>query len=523
MLDFMGLQSLVTLAGGLGMFLLGIHHVCDSLRRALQKLVAGKLSGVVSGAVFTALVQSSSAAILTVIGFVSAGLVTHGQAVAVVMGANLGTTATTWLVAVFGLKLKISAAALPMIGLGGFLWILAKGRTRACGAVLAGFGLLFTGIEYMQGGMAGFDWNLAGAGGGAGGVWLLAGIGVLMTIVMQSSSAAIATTLVALASGALTLDQAFALVVGQNLGTTATAALAAIGAGLAVRRTAIAHILFNSIISMLALLCLPYLAELARWSGGHMGGEDVITLAAFHTLFKLAGLLIFFPWMGAFARMIEWMTGKGEITAVARLDPTLAKAGGPVAMEAGWRAMVELANLAFAALARRCKGQPANDTSWREEIPKITGFIEKLRFESTESQSMPDRRARLWHAIDHFERLADNLAEPAEALEAAIPAAEIESGIKALEMWRAWAAAGMAGSVDDAVDALAACSANYASLRKTRRDGLLEQLGYGNERPSDAMGRMEALRWLDGSFYHAWRLADSLRHAAGGDGAGRAG
>ena len=508
------------------MFLLGIHHLADglkglagdALRRALQKLVSGKLSGVVSGAVFTALVQSSSAAILTVIGFVSAGLVTYGQAVAVVMGANLGTTATTWLVALFGFKVKISAAALPMIGLGGFLWILAKGRTRACGAVLAGFGLLFTGIEYMQGGMAEIGWDLTGVGGGAGGVWLLAGIGALMTIVMQSSSAAVATTLVALASGTLTLDQAFSLVVGQNLGTTATAGLAAIGAGLAVRRTALAHIVFNCIIGVLSILGLSYLGVAARWAGGHLGGADVITLAAFHSLFKLGGLLLFFPWIGSFARMIEWMTGRGEISAVARLDATLAKAGGPVALEAGWRAMVGLTSQAYAALAARCSGLPTGDTGWREEIPTVAGFIEKLRFESTESQSMPDRRARLWHAIDHLQRLAENLGEPVEGLESAAPAGAIQPGLEALKIWRSWAAAGMPADAEDAVAALAACSADFATLRKSRRTEWLEQLGHGNEQPADAMRHMEALRWVDGCFYHAWRLADSLRLAAGGGG-----
>ena len=132
----------VTLLGGLGLFLLGIHHLTeglkglagDSLRRALQRLVSGRFSAVLSGAFFTAVIQSSTAAILTVIGFVSAGLVTFVQAVGMIVGATLGTTSTLWLVAVFGLRFRISAAALPMLGIGAFLWLIARGKTRSFGA-----------------------------------------------------------------------------------------------------------------------------------------------------------------------------------------------------------------------------------------------------------------------------------------------------------------------------------------------------------------------------------------------------
>src|SRR6516165_2826243 len=137
----MNASSAVTLLGGLGLFLLGIHHLTeglkglagDSLRRALQWLVSSRFSAVVSGTVFTALIQSSTAAILTVIGFVSAGLVTFAQAVGVIMGATLGTTSTAWIVAIFGFRLRIASAALPILGLGALLWLVARGKTRSSG------------------------------------------------------------------------------------------------------------------------------------------------------------------------------------------------------------------------------------------------------------------------------------------------------------------------------------------------------------------------------------------------------
>ena len=203
----MNTSSAVTIVGGLGLFLLGIHHLTeglkglagDSLRRVLQAMVGGRVSAIISGALFTVAIQSSTATTLTVIGFVSAGLVTFSQAVGVIIGATFGTTSTPWLVAIFGFRLRISAFALPMLGIGAFLWLIAKEKTRSAGAILAGFGLLFVGIDYLQNGMEGISWNLGAIGGtGFGWQWILAGVGTLMSIVMQSSSAAAATTLVAL-------------------------------------------------------------------------------------------------------------------------------------------------------------------------------------------------------------------------------------------------------------------------------------------------------------------------------------
>jgi phosphate:Na+ symporter len=148
-------SAAVTLLGGLGLFLLGIHHLTqglktlagESLRRVLQKLVAGRFSAVALGVLFTIATQSSTATSLTVIGFVSAGLVTVAQAIAVIAGATLGTTSTPWMVAVLGFRVRIADAALPILGVGAFLWLIGGGKARSLGAVLAGFGLIFTGIE----------------------------------------------------------------------------------------------------------------------------------------------------------------------------------------------------------------------------------------------------------------------------------------------------------------------------------------------------------------------------------------
>lgn len=512
-------QSLIQLIGGLGMFLLGIHHLTeglkgiagDALRRALNTLVAGKWSAMLTGTVFTAIIQSSSATTLMVIGFVSAGLVTFPQAVAVVLGANLGTTATSWLVAVFGFKLKIAVVALPMLGVGAFLWLLGKGRIRAVGAMLAGFGLIFTGIDYLQAGMAGVDWNLSDMGGGMRAQWLLAGIGLLMTVAMQSSSAAGATTLVALAAGTVTLDQAFALVIGQNIGTTVTAAMAAVGGGMAVKRTALAHILFNVITGLLAMFILQPLGLAARWLGELMQDDSgVLALAAFNTLFNVIGLMIFFPWLGGFARGIVWLTGRSGVSAVERLDPTVAKSGSPVALEAAWLALAELGAAACKVLKSRIDDGDETAAEIRAEIPQVRMFIENLRFEGTEAQTLVDRRVRIWHALDHLSKLADDLAEPSLPGRMETLDEEFRQARLALEGWIS------GGAVDlEKVVALETSSLHFTEARKDHRARLLEDVALGRFMPQQAATRLEIIRWTDDALYHAWRLAHSLNASKG--------
>src|SRR5215510_13542454 len=388
----MDTTAVVTVLGGLGLFLLGIHHLTeglkslagDSLRRALQRLVSGRFSAVVSGALFTVAIQSSTATILTVIGFVSAGLVTFSQAIGITIGATLGTTSTPWMVAYFGLRIRIADAALPLLGVGALLWLVASGRLRSLGAILAGFGLLLTGIDFLQTGMKGISWDLESfAGTGAGARWVLAGIGIFMTIVMQSSSAAAATTLVALDAGSLTFEQGCAMVVGQSIGTAATSALAALGGGIAVRRTAYGQIIYSVAVGILGMLFLGPLSAAADWVGARLQNPDgVLALAAFSTIYKLAGIAAFYPWLNQFARFIERITGTGADTAVSRLEPLVAETGGPLALETAWRATLEVARNSVEALRGRLTGEPVKYTSQIEAIQQIDHFLETISLET---------------------------------------------------------------------------------------------------------------------------------------------
>jgi phosphate:Na+ symporter len=516
--------STVTLLGGLGLFLLGIHHLTeglkglagDSLRRAMQRLVSSRFSAVVSGAFFTAVIQSSTAAIMTVIGFVSAGLVTFTQAVGMIVGATLGTTSTIWLVAIFGLRFRISAAALPMLGIGAFLWLIARGKTRSFGALLAGFGLIFTGIDFLQTGMGGVSWNLeAFAGHGFGARWVLAGIGVLMSIIMQSSTAAGATTLVALNAGSLTFQQGCAMIVGQSIGTAATTGLVMIGGSLAVRRSSMAHIIFSLIVGVLGILFLGPLTAAADWVGARLYDPDgVLAMATFSSLFKLAGIVVFYPWLDGFARFIVRISGKGSDSAVSRLDPALAEGGATVALEAGWRAILELARGAVDAIRRRLAGESVKYDPPVEAVQQTEHFLESLKIETTDLGTIGPRLVRLVHALDHLSELNDDLKRIPPVVTGGQPPAGFEAGAQALGSWLD-ATKDPKEAPDPAIfKALEAASKQLNEERKTDRSKILEDIALQRTPMATARTALETLAWADLTLFHSWRLIESLRIAS---------
>ena len=226
--------------GGIGLFLLGMKIMTDALREAagagLRRLLARftttPLRGVASGALTTAVIQSSSATTVMTVGFVGAGLLSFPHALGVIYGANIGTTVTGWIVSLVGFKLRLGTVAMGLLFMASLALLLTEGRMARLGRIAAGFSLLFIGLDMMQD-------SMSGAGGwlhpdrmpsdGIGGLLIMAFVGLAMTVVMQSSSAAVAVVLVLLDSGALTLMHAAAAVIGMNLGTTFTALLAVLG------------------------------------------------------------------------------------------------------------------------------------------------------------------------------------------------------------------------------------------------------------------------------------------------------
>lgn len=307
------------LAGGLGLFLLAVNMITDglklaaghALREILRKWTRSPAHGIATGVSITAIVQSSSAVTVATIGFVNAGLITMYQALGIVYGANIGTTMTGWLVAIVGFKIKVEIFALPLIGIGMILRLTGGNSRRApLGLALAGFGLFFIGIDVLkeafEGLAAAIDLQRFTLDGVLG-VLMYAGIGFLMTVLTQSSSAAIAITLTAATGGILGVYAAAAMVIGANVGTTSTAALAVIGATPNAKRVASAHVIFNFATGVVALMILPVLFLLIKYTGKLLGLEDIpaVTLALFHTTFNILGVLLMLPVSDRLASFLE--------------------------------------------------------------------------------------------------------------------------------------------------------------------------------------------------------------------------
>jgi len=312
------LQSIVQFAGGIGLFLLGMRLLTDglkiaagpALRELLNRATRSQWRAFTSGALITALVQSSAAVIVATIGFVNAGLMSLAQAVGLIFGANVGTTLTSWIVALVGFDVDLQALGLPAIAGGMAIWVLAVGRRAAFGQAIVGIGIFFLGLDVLKDAFVGVDGGLEQLldhSGGAMRILLFALVGVLLTVLMQSSSAALAVTLTAAAGGVLPLPAAAAMVIGANLGTTSTAIFATIGATAAARRVAAAHVVFNLIVTVVALPLLPWLLEASQWSAARVGGAPgpATVLAVLHTFANLLGVLLVWPMTGQLVRLLE--------------------------------------------------------------------------------------------------------------------------------------------------------------------------------------------------------------------------
>ncbi len=302
----MSIAAVLTFLGGIGLFLLGMRLMTeglttaagDTLRSILEAATHSRLRALVSGVLITSLVQSSSAVIFTTIGFVNVGLLSLMQSVGVIYGANLGTTLTSWIVALVGFNVDLQAMSLPAVGIGMGLSVISKSqRLSGIGQALTGFGLFFLGIDVLRDAFAGLGDVIALEGwAGQGGLSLLlfVGIGIVMTLLVQSSSAALAIILTATAGGLIPINAAAAMVIGANVGTTSTGVFAAIGATAPAKRAASAHVIFNVVTAVVAFTLLMPLLWLVSTLANYFGSQNQLatSLAIFHTLVKTMGILI---------------------------------------------------------------------------------------------------------------------------------------------------------------------------------------------------------------------------------------
>ncbi|MEM7223081.1 MAG: Na/Pi symporter [Pseudomonadota bacterium] len=510
--------------GGLGLFLLGMVVLTEGLRQlagnALRQLLARftktPIRGVAAGALSTAIVQSSSATTVTAVGFVGAGLLSFPQGLGIVFGANIGTTVTGWIVAVLGFKLHLGTVVLLLILIGVLLRLFARGRWRAVGWALTGFALLFVGIDLMQQGMAQFEGAVTPADFPEdtllGRLQLLL-IGVAITLVTQSSSAGVAAALVALSAGTISFAQAAAMVIGMDVGTTFTAALATVGGSTAARRTGAAHVVYNLLTGIMAFFLLgPFAGAVAPWLAAGAAGDAQIALVAFHTTFNVLGVLLVLPLTSAFARLIIRLVPERGPPLLRRLDRRLLR--DPSAAIDGAAATVrDIAVTLIALLADLLNpaGQPSDARPRLAEIDEALeatrGFVEQIPSEPAEAHAKLRLGATV-HALDHLLRLSSRCAQ-----EARLESLESEPRLRRLSALLR-AATLMAGQdLEGAERRFDLLQELLRRQRRSYRERLVTTATAGQVGASETLRRLDSLRWLHRVAYHLWRILHHLGRA----------
>ncbi len=508
--------------GGIGLFLLGMSLMTDGLRdfaggwlrEQLVRFTGTPFRAFLSGAIATLMVQSSSATTVAVVGFVSAGLLTFPQALGVLFGASLGTTATGWFVATIGLKFRFGLYVLPLLVGGVFLRLLGRGRQVSLGDALSGFALIFVGLEYMQHAMENVASQIDVSRVAELGILsdlLAVLVGIVLTILMQSSSATVATALTALNAGTITLEHAAAIVIGAAIGTTVTGVLAALRSNVPARRTAMAHVFFNLATGLVALILLPFFLRLLSFMESFLQwDEPAISLAAFHSLFILVGVALFLPLIHRFANFIEWWVpdlGPGwtrHLDAAVRRVPA-------VAIEATRRALRETAigivDTLLTGLERR--EWPANNAEYLETLQEIQNYLEQLPVSSDDAKMIQERLAQM-HAIDHLLRLRSRLTPPF-TLQRALADSQQAAAIEQVRQVLGFAREGMTlGLSNEATTTMAGVVDSLKRLREEQRMSAIQSTALGTRTPAETLQLLDALRWMERVAAHASRTSAYL-------------
>lgn len=510
--------------GGVGLFLLGMLILTDglkslagnSLRRALARFTTNPATGAAAGAVTTAIIQSSSATTVTAIGFVGAGLLTFPQALGVIFGANIGTTMTGWLVALIGFKLKLGVAVLPVVLVGVLLKMFGRGRLQPLGWALAGFSLLFIGIDAMQSGMAVFEGQVTPTDfpdDTLTGRLQLVLIGIAITLVTQSSSAGIATAMVALATGTISFPQAAAMVIGMDVGTTFTAFLATLGGSTAMRQTGYAHVLYNVMTGVMAFILLGfYTTAVQGWIDTTNGGDAQVALVAFHSLFNFLGVILILPLTGRFAALITRLVPERGSSLTQKLDEGLIQ-DPPAAVDAAAAAARAVAKDLFHVLADLLDPHLKDDAeqerlvTLHRALDDTRDYLNRIKTEPEET-GVHARHVATVHAIDHLIRLHvrcrnsdplkirrtdKRLQRLAQILERAVLERAAEPLTQDGEEWL------------DRVRTL------LRRQRHSYRERLIRHASTGRIDPEQVGDRLDSVRWLHRSAYHVWRATHHLR------------
>ncbi|HAT63309.1 MAG TPA: MFS transporter [Flavobacteriaceae bacterium] len=331
-----GFTDFLQLFGSLGLFLFGMKVMSDALlnlagdrmRKILATMTSNKYMGIFTGFLITSVIQSSSATTLMVVSFSNASLLTLTEAISVIMGANIGTTITAWLITILGFKVSMSAIALPLVGFGFAFTFSKKPSLKNWGAFIIGFSILFIGLQFLKDAVPDIKSNpeilaflTSYTDLGFWSILIFLLIGTLLTVIIQSSSATMALTLIMTAQGWISFELAAAMVLGENIGTTITANLAAIVANFQAKRTARAHFLFNIIgVIWVLILFYPFL-KLVTWVSEKAGSDSPYLTAAaipvaislFHTIFNICNTFLLMWFIKPIAKIVERLVPEKEI------------------------------------------------------------------------------------------------------------------------------------------------------------------------------------------------------------------
>ncbi|MDX3773276.1 Na/Pi symporter [Chromatiaceae bacterium AAb-1] len=321
----------VIVFGAIGLILLGMDWISNGLKTAagpgllhyLQRWTAKPVQGLTVGIVSTVAVQSSTVTTVAVISFVNAGILSLYHAAYVIYGSNIGTSVTGWFVALIGLQFKVELLAMPMVGLGALLKLFSRSvRQQGLGEGLIGFGVFFLGIGFMKdsfdAAFVGLEFSYLDALGFAG-LLLAVLLGTVLSVVMQASVAVIAMAITVVNSGLISLEVASAIVIGASIGTTSTAIMSTLAATAQAKRLAWLHVIFNLLTGLIALLLLsPLLWILTTVQLWFMDSvQAAVTLALYHTLFKIVGVMLIWPFTG---RLVSWLNKRFQRKSMLQLD-----------------------------------------------------------------------------------------------------------------------------------------------------------------------------------------------------------
>ncbi|MDH7552231.1 MAG: Na/Pi symporter [Spirochaetota bacterium] len=519
----MNISDIITAIGGIGILLLGIVLMSEAIqklagprfRKILANLTGGKFKALLTGMLVTTIIQASSATAIATIGFVSAGLITIPQALAVIFGANVGTTATAWLVTMFGIQYSIGQFSLLFVACGVILKILYTDHRSDIGSLLAGFGLLFFGITIMRQGLAQLpqSFNFTAISGHViTDRLLLFSIGFILTILMQSSSAAVVLALVALSSGTISLFQGQVLVIGMNAGKSIPILFAAIGATPDTRRIIVADVLFNTVTALVLFVLLPQLSPLLSSLCNAFGAiVPEIELSVFHTLFNVIGVLLFFPFITPFVRFLKTLFADTRFYLTQHLDDAIATTPA-IAVETARRTVVDIA-LYIIQILKDMLQKNGTDIAHRLKTAQIAleetkHFMSKVKTPPQQKQ-LYDEHISVLHAIDHLNSIIEACQEAhiVSLLKNSTNFSDMKWNFNT-ELVESEKALKAESSIDS-VEKIQELSQYLANSRKLERVEVLKKTATGQLDSHTALDFIEAIRFIDRLGYHIWRV---VRH-----------